>query len=885
MKMRIDKIKLENIRSYSSSDVEFGSGLILIEGDNGAGKSSLLSTMFSGLYLSDVLKYMNSDINLDSLVKKGEKEGLIDLEFSVNGDTYNVKWEIEITEESESERKASTGSCSMTGDNLEDSIEGVRDVRSKVKEILGMNSRSFVNSVYVQQGDIMSMVEADEEDRREIIDDLLGLRKLDEFVERMDIVRREFGSQKRTTKDMMEEKNRQLEEYNEISEIESSLHQYKSKKKNKKKKKNKIKDEINNMKDHVSQLRTEMSNISSKKSKYESLKNKKDQKISRIDELKSEIDNINSNISDLNSKIRNIDTEIDESIKDLDIKKHNVIEKKEKITLELDDIKSSVNKLSEVKIKNKQSQIDRLRSDVSEFSDDIKSLENDKENIKDEIESLESNNIEINNRIETLSKIMDKRMNKINTICDQLDIAFDDISNLRENIIPEVRENTIDRVAEINEELGYEKARSDIYEDLNKNNICPVCDQDHNQDIDYSDEVDKIQNRAEVIRDQNIYIDEIMKHIEKVNDIESKIQIKKAEKERINDKLESKEDKKQNIKSNIKDKREMIGSKNKEVSDLKDKINNFREKLDQKKDKKDELETKLERYTEIISKKETKSKLSDKKSSYVDNKENNKELKNELQKQLFEIKKDIKQIEDDVKDVNIDSKKDKKDELESKINSKENKLEDIDNQIIEIQGNIAQKEQERKHIKNLKSEYNNLKDDKIEASEKELEAEDMMDAYRRVKTRLREENIGLLNKYANEVFKSVYSNQVYKQLKIDKQYNIRLVTGNDIEIEPKDLSGGEKTILSLAIRAGVYKLLVERNSNTDTLPPFILDEPTTYLDNTHVSNIQEVIDKITSWNVPQVFVVSHNYDIIQNADESYSIEKSPKTESSKIKKN
>lgn len=119
---------------------------------------------------------------------------------------------------------------------------------------------------------------------------------------------------------------------------------------------------------------------------------------------------------------------------------------------------------------------------------------------------------------------------------------------------------------------------------------------------------------------------------------------------------------------------------------------------------------------------------------------------------------------------------------------------------------------------------------------------------------------------------------------ISKEYDIKLVTGDNVEVDPKDLSGGEKTIVSLSIRAGVYKLLVERQGSADTLPPFILDEPTTYLDSSHVSNLQDVIETITSWDVPQVLIVSHREDMIQNADAGYEVQKDPTSETSEVSK-
>ena len=50
--MKIKELTLQNIRSYKDQTAEFPSGTILIRGDNGAGKTSLLMGIFGGLFLS-----------------------------------------------------------------------------------------------------------------------------------------------------------------------------------------------------------------------------------------------------------------------------------------------------------------------------------------------------------------------------------------------------------------------------------------------------------------------------------------------------------------------------------------------------------------------------------------------------------------------------------------------------------------------------------------------------------------------------------------------------------------------------------------------------------------------------------------------------------------
>jgi DNA repair exonuclease SbcCD ATPase subunit len=50
------------------------------------------------------------------------------------------------------------------------------------------------------------------------------------------------------------------------------------------------------------------------------------------------------------------------------------------------------------------------------------------------------------------------------------------------------------------------------------------------------------------------------------------------------------------------------------------------------------------------------------------------------------------------------------------------------------------------------------------------------------------------------------------------------------------------------------------------LPPLILDEPTTFLDEGHVGQLDEMLKTIRGWDVPQIIVVSHDERLIHGAD-------------------
>jgi len=77
--MKIKKIKLKNIRSYEDQEIEFPEGSVLLAGDIGCGKSSVL------LAIEFALFGLQPSQRGSSLLKNGKKEGSVVLEFDVNG--------------------------------------------------------------------------------------------------------------------------------------------------------------------------------------------------------------------------------------------------------------------------------------------------------------------------------------------------------------------------------------------------------------------------------------------------------------------------------------------------------------------------------------------------------------------------------------------------------------------------------------------------------------------------------------------------------------------------------------------------------------------------------------------------------------------------------
>lgn len=82
--MLLRKITLENIRSYKEkTEIDIPTGRILFQGDIGCGKSTILSAIEFALFGL-------GDIDGNALLRSGEKEGSVLLEFEVNNKNYQI---------------------------------------------------------------------------------------------------------------------------------------------------------------------------------------------------------------------------------------------------------------------------------------------------------------------------------------------------------------------------------------------------------------------------------------------------------------------------------------------------------------------------------------------------------------------------------------------------------------------------------------------------------------------------------------------------------------------------------------------------------------------------------------------------------------------------
>ena len=84
--MLLKSIKLNNIRSYLDQKIDFPVGSLLLSGDIGSGKSTILIAIEFALFGSKP-----SELPASSLLRHGKKEGFVELAFDMDGKDIFIK--------------------------------------------------------------------------------------------------------------------------------------------------------------------------------------------------------------------------------------------------------------------------------------------------------------------------------------------------------------------------------------------------------------------------------------------------------------------------------------------------------------------------------------------------------------------------------------------------------------------------------------------------------------------------------------------------------------------------------------------------------------------------------------------------------------------------
>lgn len=210
--MIIKKISLENIRSYTNQEIEFPEGSILLSGDIGSGKSSILLAIDFALF-----GLRKGDLSGASLLRNGANEGKVELHFSIDNKNIIIQRVLKRYQNSISQ---DTGFIIVNGERTDKSAielkQDILDILNYPKELLTKSKALIYRyTVYTPQEEMKSILLGDKDIRLDTLRRVFDIDKYKRIKENAKLYVTNL-KQKRKEKEGkiydLEDKNKSLKE-------------------------------------------------------------------------------------------------------------------------------------------------------------------------------------------------------------------------------------------------------------------------------------------------------------------------------------------------------------------------------------------------------------------------------------------------------------------------------------------------------------------------------------------------------------------------------------------------------------------------------------------------------------------------------------------------
>ena len=890
--MIIKRVQLENFKSHINTEIDFDTGISIIMGENGAGKSSILEAISFGLFKEFTSKKM------DKLINNDQNQMEVKVEFIANGRKYRVV---------RKRKRNSTPESVLYIENdgrFSPIQKGDAAVTVEIEKIISLDKNLFLNAVYVRQGEISNLITKNPSEKKEMMGRLLGVDNLENSWKSMKFVIDEYKQREiringkldnfEKVQNNLNQKEQEKEELTAI--VDNKEHELKKTKEKLQKFKNikeffdkkesefrSINEKIEHEKYILTRLNTSKTDLSEKIegiiikekeieeiqpeiSKIQILEDLKE-KISKLRELKNDEEYINKSLrknegfknillenrEDYN-KFNNLELKISELLKireqfeGSDVLKINYENRISKISEEMDTIQKNVSK----KLKEYG---EILNTEINSIEELESNLQIEKRNLKKKKEQNENQINDFNSKISDL-KGQNKEINKaINELKQAKDICPVCESKLEEDRRESLLKKYTSQIDDNNNLIFSIKGNLEIWksdrEDLEQKNLTL----DKINIYGLKKDSEDLEKYIREIKELELKVDEIKGSVKKLKEINLELDNKKIKKEQLElyykkyigaeNYLKSTEDPKELLVS-LKEIEGQIKPLKAEISVLSEKINVKIEEVTISLENLRKIKERFDKLKgEISGKEDVLKNLNDIKSEIQDHSIKMENLNENIVKIGYEKEKH------NLANLNLDNAQTEFEDSNSEINDLKGQLKELNKGIIDLKKDIESFIEDKKELEKLSRFIDFL----IEI--RNLYGKDGLQKDLRNKSRplIEKNTLDFFNKFNFE----------YSDIRLSDDYDVTLF-GPSGENTLDMISGGEIVAAALALRLGIAKTLVKGN-----LELMILDEPTIHLDSYRRHELIDVIKKLSV--VPQMIIVTHDSGLEEAASNILKIEK------------
>ncbi|MFQ5794728.1 MAG: AAA family ATPase [Candidatus Bipolaricaulia bacterium] len=889
-RMRIVSVELSNFMCYKQEQVSFETGTTIIAGPNGSGKSSLLESIFFALYGSKASPVMGRPLH--HILREAARSGHVELTFDHGEHRYTVRMGMRRSGSSViSEREG----CWLERDDGQKWV-GVENVTTAIEEQLGMDRDDFVNCIYIRQGEIDRLIKAGEEERKRMIDRLLRLERLDDYVTRAKQGARRAVNRQR---DVVKSKLNDIE--TEIADLEGeSLEQKRAE-----------------LERRLDEIRGELKDLDARIEGAERRRAEHHERLKRIDAAKQELETTEASIAEKEDRLQeqlDRQKELTLEIEELQLQHQEMVSDlggmlwaEEGTILEALETAAGIEEVPEFRIElaERQAEVESLqtqrqalrdqvtrleseRKRLTDTSTDIDTqLESDKEGLaqaRDQLEAERSQQAALEEQIKGQEAAADEKLPEL-TVELPAPKRFSelDLKALRDQVteqlatVAEVQEAVKERLverrtqqAEIDKELSNK-------EQLVEAGRCPTCGQAvteetftdtlHHLEIHRNELTQKISNDEEQLADLTGRIEGLKADEQAVNQLEligSELRGIRARLEERVVGIEQDEREIETRETQIEGHKERRERTEEELHATEERGKALEAQITDLNRRFDEVEAQLNALEEVKA-------LANRAIRLRDRTINRKEMRSGVRERIDDLRRDLEMLRAKHFELTQELEVGDRTELEEQLKV-------IEDHVAELTGRREQLGEERDGLVHRRGTV----ESRIEMFQKRKEQQEMLhnkaerfdriageldeiiETYGVIKREFRKRNLEALNLYFERFFTLMDSGDSYSGVQIDDDYGIQVFLKNGEAIHPAILSGGERALINIALRAAIHQVL----SRAITRTPLILDEPTIYLDRSRIQRLQRLLEDLGR-RIGQVILVSHDAALVESADHEY----------------
>ena len=353
--MFLKSIKLHNIRSYENQEINLPIGSLLLAGDIGSGKSSILLAIEFAIFGAK-----KGELPAYTLLRHGKREGSVELRMGIDGKDVIIKRTLKRSNE---DIKQESGYIIINGVKKEGVTE---ELRAIMLELLGYpkdlvkkgKDLIYRYTVYTPQEEMKQILYENKETRLETLRKVFNIDKYKKVRDNSKIIITALREKKKhlegfildleyKKKDLEEKKNEIVEIDKRINEIIPKIEEVKGiineKKKSIETIENEIK-ELNNLRKELSIAETKLNHYIEQNTKL----NNEVEKLNRqIEELNKELEN--KKLDDFENILKKIDGKENE-INEADIKYKDAIKKIKGFEAKIEQCKETIGKIQNLEI-------------------------------------------------------------------------------------------------------------------------------------------------------------------------------------------------------------------------------------------------------------------------------------------------------------------------------------------------------------------------------------------------------------------------------------------------------------------------------------------------------------------------------------------------------